>query len=87
MLGRTMSNRAQIPRPEALRPELAQLERVIDGLQRTWIRADDDAVEIARHRIERLLDTEPSERELCESALQRLERARLQARLRGRERE
>jgi hypothetical protein len=67
--------------------ELTYLEKVIEGLLRAWIRADDDSVEMARHRVERAMEGRDSEgREACEAALTRLERARLQARLRNRER-
>ncbi len=77
-----MTTRAQIPEAE-LGPELAVLERVIDGLQRAWIDADDEVVEVARRRVERLMEgCGPTAREQCEALLGRLERVRLQAGLR-----
>ena len=68
--------------------DVTALERVIDALLRAWISADDDAIDIVRHRVERVMESkkQASEREACEAALSRLERARLQARLRNRER-
>lgn len=67
--------------------ELTYLEKVIEGLLRAWIPADDDSVEMARHRVERAMEgRDPEGREACEAALTRLEWARLQARLRNRER-
>lgn len=73
---------------EVVQRELDQLERLIEGLRRAWITADDGALDVARNRVEDVMKSgAPWIRELCEDALTRLERVRLQARLRRRERQ